>query len=456
VTVLGVLCAVRGAPEEDVVMSLEGAGPGVEVARRCADVTELLAAAGAGLGRIAVVSGDLPGLDREAVALLSSCGVTVLAVVDPGRPWEREKVQALGVPTVVDLAAPDLDGTVREPGGTGADVVAAVRRLLETVGGAPGRLEGAGTTTAAVDATAPTPSDPGDLSGDGQLVVVWGPTGAPGRTTLAVNLAAELAALAGPAVLVDADTYGGTVAQLVGLLDEAPGLAAAARAAGSGVLDVATLLRLAPMLSPGLRVLSGISRADRWTELPASALEVIWDLLRVATPWTVVDTGFCLERDEVLSYDTRAPSRNAATLSTLEAADVLVVVGGADPIGIHRLVRALDEVGRLAPCARRVVVANRVRAGTAGPRPGPAIRQALERYAGVTDVVLVPDDTAAVDDAVLSGRLLRESAPTSSARHAIELLAADLVEMRTCSGAAGTSAAGPGAHSRLRGRRSRT
>ena len=61
-----------------------------------------------------------------------------------------------------------------------------------------------------------------------------GSAGAPGRTTVAVNLAAELARLGQPTVLVDADTYGGCVAQSLSLLDEAPGLAAATRSAGLG------------------------------------------------------------------------------------------------------------------------------------------------------------------------------------------------------------------------------
>ena len=58
--------------------------------------------------------------------------------------------------------------------------------------------------------------------------MVWGPTGAPGRTTLAIGLAAELAGSGLPTVLVDADTYGASVAQCLGLLDESSGLATAA------------------------------------------------------------------------------------------------------------------------------------------------------------------------------------------------------------------------------------
>ena len=52
------------------------------------------------------------------------------------------------------------------------------------------------------------------------------------------TLAAEVASRGGEVLLVDADTYGGCVAQSLGLLDEAPGIAAACRAAEQGSLDL--------------------------------------------------------------------------------------------------------------------------------------------------------------------------------------------------------------------------
>jgi Mrp family chromosome partitioning ATPase len=51
-----------------------------------------------------------------------------------------------------------------------------------------------------------------DAGGRRILAAVWGPKGAPGRTTVAVNLAFEAAAAGGEVLLVDADTYGGAVA----------------------------------------------------------------------------------------------------------------------------------------------------------------------------------------------------------------------------------------------------
>jgi MinD-like ATPase involved in chromosome partitioning or flagellar assembly len=180
------------------------------------------------------------------------------------------------------------------------------------------------------------------------------------------------------------------------------------------------------VLAPGLRVLTGISRANRWPELPASALEVVWEVARSLAAWTVIDCGFCLEQDEALSYDTRAPRRNAATLSALEAADVVVVVGSGDPTGIQRLVRGITDLAALPVTAVRVVVVNRVRASAVGPRPGVAIAESLRRYAGIDDAHFVPDDRAGVDAAVLRGATLLEASPGSPARRAVAALAARL------------------------------
>src|SRR5699024_11795478 len=71
---------------------------------------------------------------------------------------------------------------------------------------------------------------PDPAAGAGRMIAVWGPTGAPGRSTVAVNLAAEAAASGRETVLVDADAYGPAERRILGVLDEAPGLVAAARA----------------------------------------------------------------------------------------------------------------------------------------------------------------------------------------------------------------------------------
>ncbi|MGB8651811.1 MAG: hypothetical protein WCD35_14245, partial [Mycobacteriales bacterium] len=269
--------------------------------------------------------------------------------------------------------------------------------------------------------------EPQLLPGTGRLVAVWGPTGAPGRTTVALGLASELAGLGWPSLLVDADGYGGVVAQLLGLLDESPGLAAACRLANNGALDLPALAGLARQVSPALRVLTGIGRADRWPELRPAAMEAVLSLAASLAAVTVVDCGFCLEQDEELSYDTMAPRRNGATLAVLEQAETVLAVGTADPVGLQRLVRGLADLKEAVPGTRPVVVVNRLRASAVPGDAEAEVRAALARYAGIEDLTVVPLDVAGVDTAVAAGQTLAEAAPGSPARLAIRALAASLV-----------------------------
>lgn len=69
------------------------------------------------------------------------------------------------------------------------------------------------------------------------------------------------------------------------------------------------------------------------------------------------------------------------------------------------------------------MVVNRVRAGAAGPRPQDSVGEALARFAGISDPVLIPDDRPAADRALLTASTWAEVAPKSSARLATQALA---------------------------------
>lgn len=420
-----VLTAVTDSTwEADLVSALERQDLGVLVVRRCVDVADLLAVAAAGTARAALLSADLRRLDGDALGRLTAARVAVVGLVPPGDEAAERRLRQLGVVHVLaaDAGAERISAAVHaavtapgaDPVGLGApaDPRAALPDLPP---GEPG--------SAAADG--PEPEGPGGP--DGRVVAVWGPTGAPGRTTLAVGVASELARFGTETLLVDADVYGGVVGQLLGLLDESPGLAAAARLANSGRLDVAALAGHARTVAPHLRVLSGIARAERWTELRPGAVEAVLTLARRLAGVTVVDTGFALEQDEELAYDTTAPRRNGATLATLEAADVVLAVGAADPIGLRRLVRGLGELRALVPDASVQVVVNRVRKGAVPGAAEQEIAAALDRYAGVSSPVFVPYDRAGLDAALAAGRSLGEAAPGSPARLAMAAIAARLV-----------------------------
>jgi MinD-like ATPase involved in chromosome partitioning or flagellar assembly len=418
------------------VATLLGASHEVTIVRRCADLPDLVATAAAGLGTVALVSSDLRGLDLTAVMQLRSAGVTVVGIAAQGDEESERRLLQLGIARVVrgnaelpefeaaltaEAADPAFDAFEREldalPGNGHVAEPSGMRGLDSSPDGPAGGVR---------DLPEDGPQDDvrgGPFGSDtGRVVAVWGPTGAPGRTTIAVTLATELAGLGIPTVLVDADTYGGSVAQALSFLDEAPGIAAATRAADQGTLDLPTLARMAPTVTGGLRVLTGIPKAERWPEIRPAALQRVLTVCRSLGQVVVVDCGFNLEEDEELSYDTMAPRRNAATLTTLAVADEVVVVGGCDPVGLQRLVRGLQELGTVQAPAPTVCV-NRVRPGAVGSHPERRVSEALSRFAGVTDVLFVPDDPAALDTALLEGRALAECAPQSPVRPAVRAIA---------------------------------
>lgn len=463
-----VLTALSHQWESAVATTLEGVR-GVTVSRRCADVSELLSVAEAGLGDTAVVSSDLRGLDLAVVNRLRANRIRVIGVHPADDEGAERRLRQLTVTTTLPVdadagrwttsleegpsAVDELGAALQasgpsepsEPGAKGAIGSRGDLRALgdgrEAADPGPGWLPaGAGDRPSpgdgdgAADAARPVEGVGGESPAAGSrrgparapVVAVWGPTGAPGRTTIATTLAAEVARRGIEVLLIDADTYGGCVAQTLGLLDEAPGIAAACRAADQGLLDLPALSRIAPTVVPGLRVLTGLPKAERWPEVRAAALERVLELSRSLVQVVVIDCGFCLEDDEELSYDTVAPRRNEATLTSLAASDHVVAVSGADPVALQRFVRGLQELGTV-PSGEPAPVVNRVRSVAVGSRPESRIADSLLRFAGLTSVRFVPDDPGALDGALLAGRSLVEHAPDSPVIDAVAGLATALL-----------------------------
>lgn len=441
---VAVVCAAAGEPWEARVVSALSQNPREALlSRRSVDVVDLLATAEAGLASVAVVSAQLYRLDADALARLARCGVAVLGVFtdsEQERHWS-----ALGVTAISDQAIdadliPALGGLARPP--------TRPTDALGWSGPPPASRPPHGDPDAKHDTAARTQvADEEARRGAGKsparVVAVWGPTGAPGRTTVAVTLAAVLADRGARVLLVDADTYGGSVANYLGIVQDVPGLAAACLAAGRGRLDRDGLARHCQVVGDRLAVLTGIPRPERWGEVRPDAFEHVLLASRGIADVVVVDCGFAVEQTEELVFDTMAPRRNAATLLALDMADETVVVGAADPLGVPRLVGALETLAEMYPGRRPHVVANRVRRSVVGPRPGEQVRRALADYADRPSSVIVPLDQQACDEGLRLGLPLVEVAPRSGVVRAIEGLASDLTP---------AAAAAPAPSRRLSGR----
>ncbi|MFN8156090.1 MAG: ParA family protein [Candidatus Nanopelagicales bacterium] len=397
----GVLVLLGPSPwEGPLVAGLAHPACPVSIVRRCLDTADLVASAAAGLAPVALVGADAPRLDADVVDRVRAAGCSVVGVASTDDDLGAERLVSLGVPHVVRVDPAQLGAAVR-----GVSQAVAAAEAPEQV------------VVAEQRAAAPR----------GRLVVVWGPGGAPGRTSTAVAVADEAARRGVRTLLVDADTWAPSVSVVLGLVDDGAGLASACRRALGGALDVTALAALAREVRPDLLVLPGLSRAGRWTEVRASALVDVLDVGRALADLVVVDCAAPLEQDEELVFDTAAPRRNAATLVALECADEVVVVGGCEPHALVRLVTGLDELRAAVPGARTRVVVARLRESVAGRRPAAAVADALARHAGVDDVAVVPDDREAYDAALRDGRALAEVAPRSPARVALRGLTAELL-----------------------------
>ena len=409
-----VLCA-SGSDEVRIVHDLaQDRSRRARVVRRCADLAETLAVSAAGIGDVVLIDVSVRGLGREPLATM----MREVAVVGL-RSEDAPEQTTLGLRRVLPATSSIEEILTAISAAVASDDEDAAAWVQEPIDAAPETR--------------------------GRLVAVWGPTGAPGRSTIAMNLAAEAALAGRETVLVDADTYGPAQSQMLGVLDETPGLVAACRAHDRDTLDEDALESLLPLAQPRLHLLSGIGVPARWAEVRRTSMDGVWQALSRRGELTVADVGAVLEEDEELSYDTAAPQRNAATISALENADAVLAVVGADPVSITRLLRDHSRLEDLGVRELHVVV-NRV----GSPVPADRVRELVGSRLPASSLHVLPDDPVACRTAAWDGALLAESAPRSPLRKGLRELSRSPVLLgpeESASGTAEASAPGDAARS---------
>ncbi|MEZ3159996.1 P-loop NTPase [Microbacterium sp. BWT-B31] len=361
----------------------------LEAARQTltADVVALCDRHGVRIAPLSAASGD----ERIAAAF----GLPPALPVDV-EPWRL--AETLRAPTVLAAGASAADARQAPPGAPRAD---------------PAVADPVAEASPAARAAAPHPVAP-DVPAGPRTIAVWGTAGAPGRSTIAIELAVELARGGRHVGLVDADAHAPSIALTLGLADEGPGFAAACRQVEVGGLDARELTRISlPIGTSGVDVLTGINRPSRWPELSDSRVTGALAACRVWADHTVVDVAASLEQDEEIVSDLSGPRRNAATLAALRAADLVVATVAADPVGVSRFLRAYPELRATIGATPVVVLANRLRPGTLGIDARGQVRRTLDRFGGIESVWFVPADPRSVDAALLAARPIAEVAPRS-------------------------------------------
>lgn len=356
-----------------------------ELVFRCVDRIEVLAAVRGG-NLDAIVSIGAPGwLDRQTAEEAAAAGIQIIGLAD--NALEEERLERLGA-------------KVLDAGVTAGDIIEACRTTTEPI--------------------ARSVEPEGGARERGKLIAVWGPKGSPGRTTIAIELACELAAGGAETTLIDGDSYGGDILQLLGVVEELPTVLWAATVAAKGSLEKREFLSsLRRASGTGPIVLPGLPRSDLWVEISDFGWRELLSLCHKWFAYTVCDVGFCVESDGLSPYVTPGGGRNRMARTTLTAADRVIAVCRANPIGIKNFIWSFGELDGIVDPEAVSIVVNRVHSSERRE-----VTDILYRHLGRRPIAMVPDRPQEFARAVANGSSLLEERPNSDVRTALRDVAA--------------------------------
>jgi MinD-like ATPase involved in chromosome partitioning or flagellar assembly len=240
------------------------------------------------------------------------------------------------------------------------------------------------------------------------VIVVTSPHGSTGKTTVAINIALELAAEKARVLLIDGDIQGPAVANHFVLTQQPAGLQAALRIASQQRFDLEQLERLSFQFQKStLRIMPG-SQNFPSQPVDQGAVANLLETARSGYEFTVVDLGS-------LSGD-GGGTQAELTNTIISLADRKIVVCLADPIGIFRL---LGTENLIAATSQPVdLVMNRVRNSViASARREIAIT--LQRLSALEPKAYLPDDPQHIDQAVRTGVPVTSLSRTGTFRQAL-------------------------------------
>lgn len=378
----------------ELVHRIESYHGDLMVVRVCQEIPEAVAACASGMGQVLLITDPTLMLPMEQVDYVREHEV-VLVLFDE---------QAATTPGVLHAAST----------GSTAELEALILQGLK-------QLSMTSNDGSEFGAAASEPN-----RGEGSVTTFWGAVGSPGRSTLALNYAVEAAAAGEKVILIDADTYGASIAVQLGLLDESAAVAQICRVVDAGHYDVARLEAVCASLQVGnavLKVATGIPRASRWPEVRAASLRRAVAVFKKHYDRVVLDVAAPVETDEQLSFDTHAPQRNGVTIEAIHFSDEVIMVVAADSIGIPRAIRAIDELNDQKVLTPLRILFNKIGTASAGRSPRRGVSEAWERFGPSYPIIgFLPDDHEVCQASVLAGSALLELAPRCALRSEIRAL----------------------------------
>ena len=225
-----------------------------------------------------------------------------------------------------------------------------------------------------------------------QTIAVTSPHGSTGKTTVAINMALELAAEKFTVLLIDADLEGPSVANYFCLAELPAGLTGSIRIASQHRFDQAQLERLsvqAPKTS--LAILPGVI-SEQPLELTSEIVKDILETAKASFDFVVLDLGPLKPNPNKDVFD--------LTREIVSIANQVVLVAAADPIGIYRLLRLEPTILAITESPKLVI--NRLRNSVIAQAKS-EIKTTLAGLGTIEVAAFLPDDQVHVDQATRLG-----------------------------------------------------
>ena len=258
------------------------------------------------------------------------------------------------------------------------------------------------------------------------VIACFGPAGSPGKSTLAANIATELALTGERVLLIDLDTLAPSLALVLGLVDTPAGLSACLRLSEQARLTKDEYERLTVSIQLGrqeLRFMPGLSSPQRWPEVTPERLETLLANIRDYVDHVVLDLPQVTAFRPQMVHPSQGSNgseinRDSLLTSVLTKADKLVVISGADPVAAQRFLLAQEYLAELKPRGEQFVVVNRFRTSALGLSAKAELEDTYIALANRRVDVYVPEDRENLDRAMLNGlplALLKRSSPARQA-----------------------------------------
>lgn len=354
---------------------------GWRVALRALELTQVLDFARRDHIDLALVGGDRP--DGPTLIALMEQGIRVVGVVDS--PLAVPRFQAYGVADLIHYEPRNQERLLADLGALFKSRIARTHRSGKS---------------------------------GGRFFCVTGAAGAPGRTTIAFNLAMESADLGHSTLLAEIDRAGGTLAQQLGLLNSVSTLN---RALNTRL----PISQIAPAVAGNFHVLTAPLQSVMVADLDPELVSGLWERARSEFEISIVDVGSIGDLNEITNGKRRV---ERLLVDALVKSDGVLVVVTPDPQSVARTLRALDALRAEIPDIPIQLVANRVpQKSGRGNRDSFSVMDAVGAFAERSlKIHQIPLDFDLFGRALNQGRAIAELAPRSPARKAIRQLAEDV------------------------------